>query len=248
MRTQLLSSILVFGVLSTPLCAQTRSVSASRGPVTFAIAIADPSGAPLRDVKMRVTGASARTTRVQGGRAVLEGLREGSYLFRFEKDGYVTFEREVSARGARPIAVKVRLTPLSAPVPMPAAATSTEAKLVVLDMPAFIEKNYVGHDAVKTTPIGCASGGAGTLLQIKDPVAQHTHDDADEFIYVIAGKGMLKLADREEPLSPAVFLMIPRRMAHTLTASSKKPLVVMSVRAGESCAANATRITDTAHR
>ena len=52
---------------------------------------------------------------------------------------------------------------------------------------------------------------------------------------MIAGKGTLRLADREEPLSPAVFLMIPRRMAHTLTSTSKKPLVIMSVRAGENC-------------
>ena len=115
-----------------------------------------------------------------------------------------------------------------------------DAKFVVLDMPAFIEKNYVGRDAGRSTSLGCATGGAGTLLQIKDPVAQHAHDDADEFIYVIAGKGTLTLADREESLSPAVFLMIPRRMAHTLTSSSRKPLVVMSVRAGETCASAAT--------
>jgi mannose-6-phosphate isomerase-like protein (cupin superfamily) len=173
--------------------------------------------------------------RIQGGRAVLEGLRAGNYLFRFEKAGYVTFEREVTARGTKPIDVKVRLTPLSAPPPQ-----VMDAKFVVLDMPAFIEKNHVGRESGRTTPLGCATGGAGTLLQIKESVA-HAHDDADEFIYVIAGKGTLKLADREESLGPAVFLMIPRRMAHTLTASSKKPLVIMSVRAGETCANIAAR-------
>ena len=36
-------------------------------------------------------------------------------------------------------------------------------------------------------------------------------------------------------LGPAVFLMIPRRMSHTLVAS-KKPLVLVSIRAGEKCA------------
>jgi hypothetical protein len=46
---------------------------------------------------------------------------------------------------------------------------------------------------------------------------------------------MLRLGDREEPLGPAVFLMIPRHMAHTLTSASKKPLVIMSVRAGDTC-------------
>jgi mannose-6-phosphate isomerase-like protein (cupin superfamily) len=240
MRTKLFASILLFSAFSTPLYAQSRGVASSRGSVTFAIAVADLSGAPLRDVKMRLSGASARTTRLQRGRAVLEGLRAGDYLFRFEKTGYVTFEREVNARGAKPIDVKVRLTPLSAPMPMPTKPEIADAKLVVLDMPAFIEKHYVGRDAGKTTPLGCAAGGAGTLLQIKEPVAQHAHDEADEFVYVIAGKGTLKLTDREEPLSPAVFLMIPRRTAHTLTSSSKKPLVIMSVRAGESCRISAS--------
>jgi hypothetical protein len=32
-----------------------------------------------------------------------------------------------------------------------------------------------------------------------------------------------------------VFLMIPRHTAHTLTSASKKPLVIMSVRAGDTC-------------
>ena len=242
MRTMLIPSILLFTAFSSPVYAGSRAVAAGRGPVTFAIAVADLSGAPVRDVRMKVSGASARTARIQNGRTVLEGLRAGAYLFRFEKTGYVTFEREVIARGGKPVDVKVRLTPWVQPARSvgPAAA---DAKLVVLDMPAFIEKNYVGREAGKTTPLGCAPGGAGTLLQINGPAAQHAHDDADEFIYVIAGKGTLQLAGREEPLSPAVFLMIPRRMAHTLTSASKKPLVIMSVRAGENCASSATQST-----
>jgi len=72
-------------------------------------------------------------------------------------------------------------------------------------------------------------------MQINDPVADHTHQDADEFIYVIAGQGVAAFGERKEPLGPAVFLMIPRRMAHTLTAT-KKPLVLVSIRAGEKCA------------
>jgi mannose-6-phosphate isomerase-like protein (cupin superfamily) len=235
----LIASILLFSAFIRPLHAERRAAPSVRGPVTFAIAIADPSGAPVRDVKMRLSGAAARTARIQNGRVVLEGLRPGAYLFRFEKTGYVTFEREVTARGAKPIDVKVRLTPWIQP-PRPAGPQLTDAKFVVLDMPAFIEKNQIGHAAGKTTPLGCAAGGAGTLLQINEPIAQHSHDDADEFIYVIAGKGVLRLGEREEPLGPAVFLMIPRNMTHTLTSSSKKPLVIMSVRAGGSCATGAS--------
>jgi uncharacterized RmlC-like cupin family protein len=120
--------------------------------------------------------------------------------------------------------------PVEPPPPPPA-----EIKMAVLDMPAFIEKNYIGRAAGKTTPMGCAPGGSSTLIQMNEPLAQHTHDDADEFIYVIAGQGMAKLSGREESLGPAVFLMIPRGMPHTVTAGPKKPLVMMSVLAGDKC-------------
>ena len=103
-------------------------------------------------------------------------------------------------------------------------------------MPAFIEKNYVGRAAGKVTALGCASAGPGTLMQINEPVAEHAHEDADEFIYVIAGQGTAQFGERKEPLGAAVFLMIPRGMTHTLTAGPKKPLVLMSIRAGERCA------------
>ena len=102
-------------------------------------------------------------------------------------------------------------------------------------MPAFIEKNYVGRAAGKTTPLACGTGGTATLLQINEPVAEHAHADADEFLYVIAGQGTARMGDRQEPLSSGVFVLIPRGVAHTLTAGPRKPLVLLSTRAGEKC-------------
>ena len=240
MRTILIPSIILLATLTGPLQAQRGGSAARVGPVTFAILVSDPSGAPVADAMVTVTGPASRTTRTERGRAVFEGLPVGDYKFRFEKDGYDSLERQVTGRGAKPIDVKVTLTPI--PQPLPAlnpvgqlAPPAVAAKFVVLDMPAFIEKNYVGRAAGKTTPLGCAAGGAATLLQINEPVAEHTHADADEFVYVIAGQGTVRLGDRQETLGPGVFLMIPRRMAHTLTSGPKKPLVLMSVRAGEKC-------------
>ena len=82
--------------------------------------------------------------------------------------------------------------------------------------------------------MGCSTGGTATLVQINEPVGEHSHADADEFIYVIAGQGSASLAGRQEPLGPAVFMMIPRGMPHAL-AATKKPLVLISTRAGETC-------------
>jgi hypothetical protein len=219
--------------------------SGGTGVVTFAILVSDPSGAPVPDVKVTLTGPAQRTTRTQGGRAVFENLPSGTYQFRFEKDGFIPVERQLPGRGAKPIDVLVTMTSSGRPtpplatvpvLPVPGPAGGPTGKLVVLDMPAFIEKNYVGRASGKSTPLGCGIGGAATLVQINEPIAEHTHPDADEFIYVIAGQGTARAAGRVEPLSAAVFMMIPRGTPHAFETGPKKPLVMVSTRAGEKCA------------
>ena len=231
--------LLMMIAFAVPLDAQRRGAGGGGGSVTFAVAVTDPSGAPVPDVKVTLTGAAERTTRTEGGRIVFEGLPPGAYRFRFEKDGFVTLERELAGRGGAPIDVKVTLSPAPPPPPPAPVAPPPEhvvdAKPVALDMPAFIEKNYVGRAAGKTTPLACSTGGTATLLQINEPVAEHTHADADEFIYVIAGQGTARLGDRQEALGPGVFMLIPRGAAHSFTAGPKKPLVLISTRAGEKC-------------
>jgi len=231
--------LLMMIAFAVPLDAQRRGAGGGGGSVTFAVAVTDPSGAPVPDVKVTVTGAAERTTRTEGGRIVFEGLPPGAYRFRFEKDGFVTLERELAGRGGAPIDVTVTLSPAPPPPPPAPVAPPPEhvvdAKPVALDMPAFIEKNYVGRAAGKTTPLACSTGGTATLLQINEPVAEHTHADADEFIYVIAGQGTARLGDRQEALGPGVFMLIPRGAAHSFTAGPKKPLVLISTRAGEKC-------------
>jgi mannose-6-phosphate isomerase-like protein (cupin superfamily) len=193
-----------------------------------------------------MTGPAERASRTEAGRIVFEDLPAGTYKFRFDKDGFVTFEKEVAARGSAPIDVKVTLTPAAvqprpdvpppAPTPLAPVPPMADVKPVVLDMTAFIEKNYVGRASGKTLPLGCSSGGSATLVQVNDSIASHAHSDADEFVYVIAGQGTAKLGTRDEPLGPAVYLLIPRGMAHAFTVGPKKPLVMISIRAGGACA------------
>lgn len=244
MQTMLVLFLSMMTAVAAPQAPQRRG-GAGTGSVTFAVFVTDPSGTPVTDVRVTMTGASERTSRTEAGRIVFEGLPAGTYRFRFEKDGFVPFEKELAARGTAPIDVKVTLTPVPPPPAPPAAppapppsapSRSVDVKPVVLDMPAFIEKNYVGRSGGKTTILGCSTGGLSTLIQINDTIATHTHADADEIIYVIAGQGMATLGERQESLGPGVYLMIPRRLAHAFTAGPKKPLVMISTRAGEACA------------
>ena len=241
MRMTALLPTLLVTLVAASADAQRRGAAPTTGPVTFAINVADMSGKPVGDVRVTLTGVVTRSTRTERGRTVFENLPAGEYTLKFERSGYVTVEREVTGRGSKPIEVAVIMEPepaAPAPEPKPVEpppAPAPPIKMAVLDMPAFIEKNYIGRAAGKTTPMGCAPGGSSTLIQMNEPLAQHSHDEADEFIYVIAGQGMAKLSGREEPLGPAVFLMVPRGMPHTVTAGPKKPLVMMSVLAGDKC-------------
>lgn len=243
MRISWVMSFVLFMLVSATVTAQRRGPTPTAGPVTLAIHVADPAGTPVGDVRVTLTGVVSRSTRTERGRAVFENLPTGQYNLRFEKPGFIAHDQDVTGKGSKPIDVKITLQPepvapdkpaepVAPPAPSPPPA---DTKMVVLDMPAFIEKNYIGRAAGKTTPMACASGGSSTLIQINEPLAEHTHDDADEFIYVIAGQGVARLSGREESLGPAVFMMIPRGMPHTVSAGPKKPLVMMSLRTGPGC-------------
>jgi mannose-6-phosphate isomerase-like protein (cupin superfamily) len=219
-----------------------RRAATPTGRVTFAVTVADPSGKPISGVKVTMTGPVHRSSSTEAGRLVFENLPAGTYHFRFQRDGFVAVEKYVAGRGSAPIAVKVALLPMEppakpiAPVGALPPFTPSMSKFVVLDMPAFIEKNYVGRASGKTTPLGCSPGASSTLIQINEGIPTHTHADADEFIYVVAGEGSVNMTNRQESLGPGVFLMIPRGLAHGFTIGRKKPLVMISTRAGDKCA------------
>jgi hypothetical protein len=241
--TTILSVILMLGQAVPPAARpQRRSV----GNATLAIIVSDPSGTPLGDVRVTMDGPVTRDVRTERGRIALENLPFGTYRLRFDLEGFVSFEREVVARTGTPIDVKVTLTPVPppppAPVPVaevpttkpPSAAVGGGAPVTV-DMTAFIEKNYVGRGSGKMSPLACSAGGPALLMQVKDPIVEHTHADADEFLYTIAGEGSVRAAGHDQPLRAGVFMMVPRGVPHIIVAIARGPLVLLSVRAGEPC-------------
>lgn len=210
---------------------------------TLAVLVSDPSGAPVGGVLVAVEGAASRSARTEAGRIVFEGLPPGAYRLRFEREGFVTLERELTARAGAPIDVKVTLTPAPAPAPAPepppsgpASPQDIEVQPVALDMPSLIEKEFIGREAAKTTPVACAASGTATLIQVREPLATHAHAEADEFVYVIAGEGTAAFAGRQERLHAGVFVLVPRDIAHTFGATGRNPLMLLSTLAGEPCA------------
>jgi mannose-6-phosphate isomerase-like protein (cupin superfamily) len=211
------------------------------GSATLAVFVADSSGTPLTAVRVIVEGPTPRQVSTERGRIAIENLPYGTYHLRFEREGFVTLERDVVAKTSTPIDVKVTLNPVPVPVaklePLlpPPPPPPVKADPVTLDLAAFVEKNFVGRASGKASSLACSAGGTATLLQVRDPLGEHTHADADEFLYVIAGAGTAQIGGREESLQASVFTLIPRGVPHALAMKGRTPLVVLSIKAGEAC-------------
>ena len=227
---------------STDAYAQRRPATPARA--TLAITVSSSDGLPISDAVVTVEGPAKRTLRTEAGRAVLEGVPAGEYRLRFEHEGYVPLEKELTARTGKPTEVKVTLTALPAPPPPPVESPapkppSPTAKALAADLAALTEKEWIGRAPSKTTLLACSALTNSNLIQLNRPLADHAHPDADEIFYVVGGEGIARVATGQQKLQAGVFLFIPRGLSHELTPSGRNPLILMSVRAGESCQAAA---------
>jgi hypothetical protein len=237
-------------VMTATAGAQGQRRTAPVGGATLVVMVTDPTGSPLGDVKVsvtrlgQVTSVAARDARTEAGRLTFENLPAGGYRLRFDRDGYIPLERELTARGGAPIDVKVTLTPAPpppvappapAPPPPPAPAPALSPDPMAIDLTAFIEKNYIGRGDSKISPVTCTTGGPAVLLQIKEGLADPARPDADEFLYVIAGEGIGRAAGHDQTLRAGTFMMVPRGVPRTLAAAGRRPLILLSIRAGEKC-------------
>jgi mannose-6-phosphate isomerase-like protein (cupin superfamily) len=212
--------------------AQAQRRSGGGGSATLAIVVSDPSGAPIGDVHVTVQGPASRDARTERGRIAFENIPTGNYRLRFEKAGFVTLERELTARAGAPTDVKITLTPEPPKAPPPAppiepVAQPVDALPVTIDLPTFIEKNFIGRAAGKTSPLACGAGGPALLIQAREPIAEHMH--------VIAGEGSLRTGKTVEPMKAGVLIMVPRGVLHAIATTGRNPLELLSIQAGAHC-------------
>ena len=232
--------IVLLAVALVAASAHTHAQRAKPARATLAIVVSSPDGSPISDALVTIEGPAKRTLRTEAGRAVLEGVPAGEYRLRFEREGYVPLEKELTARAGKPTDVNVTLTelpeppppPVEPPAPKPPAST---AKALAADLAALTEKEWIGRAPSKTTLLACSGQTNSNLIQLNRPLAEHAHADADEIFYVVGGEGIARVATGQQKLEAGVFLFIPRGLSHELTPSGRNPLILMSVRAGEPC-------------
>jgi hypothetical protein len=222
----------------------TRPAAPPAANLTLSIQVTDSSGLPLGNVQVTAQGPVSREgTTTQDGSLRFAALRAGMYRLRFVREGSNTLERDVTIRAGEPLAVDVSLTaappPPKPPEPVkpPPSASSdkslgppTDPKMTPI--PTFLEKNFIGREGRKDSPLGCTTTGAATLVQIREALLNQTHDDADEWIYVVAGEGTLRLGTAEQHLQAGTFSLIPHTVSHGLLPTGRNPLIFVSVMSG----------------
>jgi mannose-6-phosphate isomerase-like protein (cupin superfamily) len=210
---------------------------------TLLIQVSDTLGAPLGGAMVTASGPVSREGETgPDGRLQLINLRLGEYRLRFEREGSITLERMITLKAGESATLDVALSaappPPKAPEPPPPPTKTLgpPGEPRVTPVPLFLEKNFIGgREPRKDSLLGCTATGMATLHQLRDTWASHSHDDGDEWIYVVAGEGVLRLGATEQRMQAGTFSVVPHTTAHTLIPQGRNPLIVISVISGPAC-------------
>jgi len=219
-----------------------RRPAAAATPVTLTVTVLDKTGTPIRDTAVSMLSDQPREAKTTaGGIARFLTVKPGEYRLRFDHDGFVSFERDITIKGGAPVDLEVTLSPMPAPpepkAPEPSSASTAPAgDAKALSVVDFLEGNHIGgRDPIKSDQLGCTASARTTLLQIRDDVQEKSVADADEVLYVIAGQGSLRLGNKDVPLEAGGLAIVPRGTVRGLSRKGKNPLIVLSVVSGPAC-------------
>src|SRR5437764_9394437 len=161
--------MVVAGVGAQTRTPQKRTPAPRRPPTETQIIVRDQSGKALPGARVAVSGTMTRqATTAADGTATFTALPDGPYRLRFEREGFITLEREVTMKGGQPGIIDVVLSaapaapvvpaarqPTPTPAPPPAAAGRT-TEWTNVSIPTFLDKNFIGgRDPLKESVLGC---------------------------------------------------------------------------------------------
>lgn len=279
MRCRAIVVTLISGIVSLPSPALTQQTPPEpprpRGPVartgpavqrrapaaTMTIYVADGVGSLLSGVDVRATGPVDRQGGTDAeGLVQFHNLAAGVYRLHFEREGFITLERDVTIRVGQPSRVDAMLTrapeivkeappptPPPPPPPPPSLAlpapieTARPREAVTVSIPTFLDRNFIGREPTKAAVLGCTDKASVRLLQLREPLPEHVHATEDEALYVVAGEGTVRINAREAQIAAGSLSIIPRGATHDVTRRGRNPLILLSVLSGTSCEEGAPR-------
>ena len=232
---------------TAPAPAPRRPAAPAPAPVSrsgIAITVTDTRGLPIPDVRVTIAGPSDRNGQTDdSGQANFVGMQPGTYRARFDGDKVVSFEREVTVRAGQPTGIDVTLNMAPPPPPPPAPAVVEKPVEAVgpPGMPQIIsivdlaEKQLSGNAPRRETLVSCSGNTRTMLVVLNQDQPERLYDGAETEYYVVAGQGAVRLNGRETPLSAGSYASIPRNTSHGIAKRGNRPLILLSVLAGEPC-------------
>lgn len=224
-----------------------RPSQAGRGTVTFFVT--NPQGRGVNEAVVSMTGPTEREGETnRDGVVTLQGVRAGSYRVRVEADGYVTLERDITARSGLEVEMTLnpapeREAPAAKPQAPPATPAPSSAASVIPPDPnatiqlssvvEFFSKNQLGRNEPRDeSVVGQAPQAASSLLQVRTNFEGRSHATADEVLYVINGKAEVSSKGRVYQLETGSLVVIPRGVTYSITNKGRDPLWALAVLAG----------------
>ena len=223
------------------------STSSSPATLTMTVKVTDSGGAPLVGAKVTATGPAIRAGVTDAtGTVRFLSMRGGTYRVRFESPTTITLERDVVLRaGGEPIeAAPTPAPPPPPPPPAPEPARNDVSNRGPLQapqprtvaIPEFVERNMLAsREPAKTSQVACGATSVTNLLQIRDPMKDLTHPDAEALIYVVGGEGLLVLPIADVQLAAGTFSMVPRGTKYTLQRRGRSGLVLLETLTDTPC-------------
>ena len=211
------------------------------------IAVRDQDGTGLSDVDVLLSGAATgEFTTGALGTAIVPNLKDGVYRVRCEREGFITLEREFTVRGGawNPIDIVLNAAPPPPPpLPPPTAAPEAPSPVtaprsgpaVTVSIVDFLDRNFIGREPLKESILACKPLETVRLLQMREGVARHVHDRADEIIYVVAGEGAVRIDEEMAPVRAGSLVVVPNGSRHAFERRGKNPLIIVSTLVGSAC-------------
>jgi len=224
--------------------------TSSTRPGSIDLTVTSQTGTLLSGATVRAEGLSSRQGSTgSDGDVVLTNVAAGTYRCRIQRDGYLTLEKEVTVKAGARTASEAVLSPAPPPPPAPAPPppTPTASPALVPGMPVTVslvdqlaDELVKSKDAVAEHDLGCSGATSAKLIRLRDGLPAHTHADADELLYMIAGDATLTVGGKDQNIKAGWLSLVPRGTPHALTRRSGPSLLVLSIQSGPPCASGGT--------
>lgn len=90
-----------------------------------------------------------------------------------------------------------------------------DGALAASDIEALLAKHPLGaKENIKVVPLAKSEHSAQVLVQVRDREPLHYHADSDITVFLVRGRGRLRLDRREHPVAAGDVLHVPRGTIH----------------------------------